>query len=107
MFVNSEGQLFKFPRKNENGESVAGSENEILRASAASPDTLESHMTFIAFCGRPAHAQHLRPTHRLGCPQKLRSPDISCQATKCERMVSMMRTTGVHCPLPPVQVCAP
>jgi hypothetical protein len=26
MFVNSEGQLFIFPRKNENCESVAGSE---------------------------------------------------------------------------------
>jgi len=38
-----------------------------------------------------------------GSPGKLRSPDISCQATKCDRM---MRSTGVHCPLPPVQVCA-
>jgi hypothetical protein len=42
MFVNSEGQLFIFARKNENGESVAGSENEILGACAASPDTFSS-----------------------------------------------------------------
>jgi hypothetical protein len=39
MFVNSEGQLFKFPRKNENHESVAGSENEIWGACAANSDT--------------------------------------------------------------------
>jgi hypothetical protein len=45
MFGNSEGQLFIFPRKNENGESVAGSEKEILGACAANPDTLESHVS--------------------------------------------------------------
>jgi hypothetical protein len=50
---NSEGQLFIFPRKNENCESVAGSENEILGACAASPDNVQRDN-----CGqRPCRAQ--------------------------------------------------
>ena len=42
MFGDSEGQLFQFPRKNENGERLADSENESWGACAASPDSFEA-----------------------------------------------------------------
>jgi hypothetical protein len=42
MFVNPEGQLFIFPRKNDTFESEAGLGNEILGACAASPDTFRA-----------------------------------------------------------------
>jgi hypothetical protein len=45
MFLNSSRQRFKILRKNEDGERVASSENEILGGCAASPDTLESHVS--------------------------------------------------------------
>ena len=60
MFVNSECRFFEFPRKNEDCESVASSENENLGADAASPDTFHANALGLAL--RMDMAQWFTPT---------------------------------------------